>query len=152
MNSERAFATFRIAGDNLRPAQITELLRLRPTLSYAKGEEYERGPHKRKIVGRTGMWFFNTDEKLKSNRLEDHVAFLLHVIAAARERPLQLRHLIEQNSLHAAVTLFWAGPPGTKPPSPSKEVEILKHLIPIEVTTDFADDKEPTASDRQLAP
>jgi hypothetical protein len=140
MNSERAFVTFRIAGDNLEPKQVTELLG-DPTLSYAKGETYTRKG--RTYVGRTGVWFISTDGVVKSNKLQDHVQFLFQLL----RNPMALKmlpYLIKQKSLHAVMTLFWSGPPGAPPPHERDIDALLRlvHYIPFKIETDFADDME----------
>src|ERR1700726_768087 len=38
----RAFTTFRVVGDGLQPDMVTRLVRIVPTLAYAKGETYSR--------------------------------------------------------------------------------------------------------------
>jgi hypothetical protein len=143
MKSERAFATFRIAGDNLVPAQVTKLLGLRPTLAYAKGESYKRSPKSPELIGRTGIWYYSTDT-FQSSHLADHVKWLLSQIALDHpERRTQLKRLLEQNFLHAVMTFFWAGPAGAKPPDiPSKLIETLKS-IPVDIEKDFDTDYEP---------
>lgn len=80
MKFERTFATFRISGDNLVPDEITKLLNIKPTLAYAKGMRYRRGPRSPELVGRTGVWYFSTDQ-LKSSHLEEHVTWLLKIFA-----------------------------------------------------------------------
>jgi hypothetical protein len=143
MRSERAFATFRIAGDNLVPAQVTNLLGLQPTLAYAKGQSYKRKPRGPELIGKTGVWYYSTDT-LKSSHLEDHVKQLLSQIALDRsDRRTQLKRLLEQNSLHAVMTFFWAGPAGAEPPKISSEfIETLKS-IPVDIEKDFDTDYEP---------
>jgi hypothetical protein len=143
MKFERTFATFRIAGDNLVPEQITRLLNIEPTLAYAKGAHYRRGPHSPELVGRTGIWYFSTDQ-LKSDYLEEHVNLLLHKLFADKEKLSQLKRLIEQNSLRAVMTFFWAGPPGAKPPViPKQQLSHIFKSIPVEIEEDFDTDAGP---------
>jgi hypothetical protein len=139
MNSEHAFATFRVAGDELKPEEVTELLG-RPTLSYAKGQKYTK--ENRGYVGRTGVWYISTDE-LGSNSLQDHIHFLIEMLGSDPVRLNQLRRLIQQKSLHAVLTLFWSGPPGARAPSvPEREIDWLLSALPVEILTDFQDDKK----------
>jgi Domain of unknown function (DUF4279) len=143
MKSERAFATFRIAGDNLVPDQVTKLLGLQPTLAYAKGQSYKRSPKRPELIGRTGIWYYSTDT-FKSSHLADHLKLLLSQIALDHpERRNQLKRLLERNSLRAVMTFFWAGPAGAKPPSiPNQVVETLKS-IPVDIERDFDTDYDP---------
>src|SRR5574337_185547 len=67
----RAFATFRVAGDDLAPDEVTRLLEVRPTEAHVKGETYSTG--RSTVVAGTGIWLFSTDRVLLSASLPDHV-------------------------------------------------------------------------------
>jgi Domain of unknown function (DUF4279) len=141
MKSERTFATFRVAGDSLVPEQLTKLLGIDPTLAYAKGEHYSRGPRSRDLRGRTGVWFLSTDDEVVSNRLTDHIEWLVSRIAPNQ---VKLRRFIDQNSLHAVMTCFWHGPAGAKPPIVPKEARDILEAIPAKLEEDFdTDDQSP---------
>src|ERR1700680_2342945 len=77
----RAFATFRVVGDDLIPSEITDILRLFPTKSYAKGGKHDAGRRAGQIIGKTGVWYLATDRIVASNRLVDHLLFLVSVLA-----------------------------------------------------------------------
>ena len=71
----------RIAGDQLVPEQVTQILKIVPTTAYAKGEHYSGGPRSPDLIGRTGVWYFCTDGIVAGNRFSDHLEFverLLH--------------------------------------------------------------------------
>jgi Domain of unknown function (DUF4279) len=141
MKSERTFATFRVAGDSLVPDQLTKLLGIHPTLAYGKGEHYTRGPRSRDLKGRTGVWLLSTDAEVQSNRLTDHIEWLLSRITPNQAK---LRRFIEQNSLHAVMTCFWHGPPGARPPVVPKQALDVLEAIPAKLEEDFdADDQPP---------
>jgi hypothetical protein len=140
MKSERTFATFRVAGDSLVPDQLTKLLGIHPTLAYAKGEHYSRGPRSRDLRGRTGVWFLSTDDEVQSNSLADHIEWLLSQIAPNQAK---LRRFVEQNSLHAVMTCFWHGPPGARPPIVPRQALDILEKIPAKLEEDFDTDEQP---------
>jgi hypothetical protein len=74
--SIKAFATLRVSGDDLVPDEITKIIKIRPTMAYAKGEHYSGGRHSPDLIGRTGVWFFATDGVVAGNQLAGHLAFL----------------------------------------------------------------------------
>jgi hypothetical protein len=143
----KAYATFRVAGDNLDPEQVTKLLGMEPTRAHAKGQHYRRSERGQELVGKTGVWYFSTAKVVASDSLEDHVTYLLKLgIAADSEKAKHLRKLIEGNSLHAAVTFFWSGPPGAKHPSVPKGIIDTFKNIPAKIEEDFDNDYEPPSS------
>ena len=75
MKSEHAFVTFRIAGDALIPDELTDLLGIRPSRAYAKGQSYT-GTGGRPLKGRTGVWFLSSDGKVESDRLSEHINWI----------------------------------------------------------------------------
>ncbi len=52
----RTFATFTVVGDRLDPDEVTEILKIRPNLAYAKGEKYDAGERAGPLMGKTGVW------------------------------------------------------------------------------------------------
>lgn len=144
--SEPAFATIRFAGDNLVPGQITQLLQVRPTQAYRKGEVYSAGPRSPKLKGRTGVWYFSTDKVVASPRLNDHVAYLFGLLLPAPdriERLVDLRELMAKKRLKAHVTLFWHGRSKAKKPVVHPVVSAFFKLLPADIQTDFDVDEEP---------
>jgi hypothetical protein len=149
----RTFATFRIAGDELDPDQITKLLKIVPTQAYAKGGVFSGGARSPILKGKTGVWFPSTDRVVASDRLSDHLnvlAWLLRVgphpqsrlaIQLPPPRLLQLRQIMQRKSLHAVVTCFWHGPPKAKEPSVPRACANFFEQIPAEIETDFATDE-----------
>jgi hypothetical protein len=59
----RAFATLRVAGDELDPDDITRLLGVQPSEAYRKGETFSKG-RARNLSARTGIWLFDTSASL----------------------------------------------------------------------------------------
>jgi hypothetical protein len=143
MNSEHAFATFRIAGPRLIPEEVTRILALRPNLQYRKGEKYRRKAARPGLVGKTGLWYVSSDKlsNLQNLPLEAHVNFLSKMIYSHQDA---LRDLIKKTSSHAVLTIFWNGPPGAKKPT-VPDFSLLESLrtIPVEIETDFDTDEVP---------
>ena len=164
----RAFATFRIVGDDLIPSEITDILRLFPTKSYAKGEKHDAGRRAGQIIGKTGVWYLATDRIVASNRLVDHLLFLVSVLApdstlagiaflpkATIGRPIavapffrrleRLKMVMEKRNLRAVVTLFWHGAPGAKHPPLPRTLLTIFRAFSIEIEMDFDTDEQRVA-------
>src|ERR1700730_18817756 len=93
--SERAFATLRMAGDDLVPSHITKLLGVAPTLAYAKGERYKRSPDGAQLIGRTGVWYRSTDA-FESGHLDVHIQRLLDVTVSKTKKQSTVKHMLEE--------------------------------------------------------
>jgi hypothetical protein len=114
----KAYATLRVAGDQLVPEQVTRILKLIPTFAYAKREHYAGGPRSPDLVGRTGVWLFSTEGIVAGNRLGNHLVFLAKLLTDGRNETVPaLRQLLRRRSLHAVVNCFWHGMPGARRPS-----------------------------------
>lgn len=159
----KAFATFRVSGDDLIPDQITKVLKFYPTLSYRKGGQYLAGQRSEKLVGKTGVWFLSTEDIVASDRLSDHLSFILVVLGISSplsqrrsgttdstsvsditlrlKSIMDLRQLMKQRVLKATVTCFWHGVAGAKPPS--IPVTQLLQTFSIDVESDFDADDGP---------
>jgi hypothetical protein len=143
MNSEHAFATFRVAGPRLDPHEVTKIIGLKPDLQYTKGEKYRRKPDRPALIGKTGLWYFSSDKFLGDRPLDAHVGLLWKLIVSHRE---ELRELIKRTSSHAVLTMFWNGPPGAKKPSVPEELRKSLQSIPVEIETDFDTDEGPSST------
>jgi hypothetical protein len=142
----RAFATLRVAGDELAPDDVTKVLKIVPTTAYAKGEHYAAGPRSPDLVGRTGVWFFSTKGVVAGNQLADHLAFLARLLlpGSGEVGPLpHLQALVRRRSLRVSVSCFWHGPATARKPSIPRSVSDLLKLIPAEIETDFDVDERP---------
>jgi len=157
----RAFATLRVAGDQLVPHEITDILRAYPTLSYRKGEKYVGGKNSGEISGRTGVWYLSTDKIVSSNTLSDHIIYLTGILIPERtlgitnppivigpdeslgktfHRLGKLQNIIQKRDLKATMSLFWHGVAGTRLPSIPKAIPPLFRLVPIGIEQDFDTD------------
>ena len=143
----RAFATLRVAGDDLVPDEITRILKIVPTTAYAKGEHYSAGSRGADLVGRTGVWFFSTKGVVAGNLLADHLAFLARLLlpGSGEAGPLpRLQQMLRRRSLRVSLSCFWHGPAGARKPSIPRSVTDLLKLIPAEIETDFDVDERPS--------
>jgi hypothetical protein len=69
-------STLRIFADKISPAQITKILKLKPTKSFQKGEPFCKGRLFRKANG----WFLGTNNFIKSRDTRRHIDFILQAI------------------------------------------------------------------------
>lgn len=145
----RTFVTFRLAGDNLVPLEITDVLRLVPAEAHAKGQTYLAGARSGNRIAKTGIWYFSTDRLVASQRLLEHLAFLVVALSPDPTKLMwkltRLENIINRRNLRAVVGLFWHGIPGAKPPSiPHQFIPIFKSAS-IEVEKDFDTDESQVA-------
>jgi hypothetical protein len=150
--TRKTFATFRVSGDALDPNQVTRILRLLPTIAYAKGQQYFAGERIGHLTGKTGIWLFSTENVVASDALHDHLFYIVGMFVPERQNiiPLtQLRALMARRKLHAELSAFWHGLHGTKhPPIPKGVSEVMK-LLPADIEIDFATDQ--SESERRRA-
>jgi hypothetical protein len=142
----KAYATFRVIGDNLNPESVTKILHIIPTFSYSKGEAYNAGKRTGNLVGKTGLWAFSTDGLVASDNLHHHISYILGMLIPGRQdaNPLaQLHMLLSKNKgFRAELRCFWHGRHGAKRPSiPKFATEIMK-LVPAIVEANFGTDSE----------
>lgn len=141
-----ALATIRFTGEHLVPDQITQILQIRPTQAYKKGEIYAAGPRSPQLKGRTGVWYFSTDTVLASRQIEDHVACLIGLLLPAPdkiERLAEVKRLIAKRGLKAHVTLFWHGRHKAKKPTIPPIIPEFFKILPADVELDFEVEEEP---------
>jgi hypothetical protein len=83
---------------------------------------------------------------VESNHIEDHVRFLFSMLLKLPpDRLYALRKLIDNQSLHAVMTVFWSGSPDAPlperlPPKDTDTLLTLAHTIPFTIEPDFAKD------------
>jgi hypothetical protein len=144
-DTRKTFATFRVSGDMLDPDQVTRILRHLPTVAYAKGEQYFAGERIGYLAGKTGIWLLSTKDIVASGALHEHLSYITGMFVPGRQNimPLtQLRTLIARKGLHAELSAFWHGTRGAKHPSIPKGVTEVMKLLPAEIETDFATDRQ----------
>ena len=116
------YADLRFLGDGLRPNRITELLGVRPTTAYEKGEVYKhvRG---RDVRGRTGLWRLSTKGRSDSADLREHLSYLIAILFPPGDCDLieRLQTLMREDGIEADVSCFWHGEHGAEAPLVPKD-------------------------------
>lgn len=144
-DTRKTYATFLITGDRLEPEKVTHVLRIVPTVAYAKGESYPAGNRTGMLIGRTGVWLLSTRDIVASDNLRDHLMYIVGLFVPGRQNVMPLTHvraLIAKKGLRAELTAFWHGARGAKkPPIPVSVTEIMK-LLPADVAADFGTDAD----------
>ena len=147
-DTRKTYASLRVTGDDLDPEQVTRILRVVPTVAYAKGAIYQSGKGERiaEKTGRTGLWLLSTDGLVASDNLQHHLFYILGVLVPGRQdvTPLAQLHslLTQQKGLRADVSAFWHGRFGAKKPSIPRAVPEILKLLPADLETDFDTDSE----------
>ena len=164
----RTFITFRIAGDDLIPDEITNLLKIVPSHVHRKGEAYSTG--RSNIVPATGLWLFSTD-RITTNQdfavhLEVAALLLLGILPSLGNRfsesrlatsfdavgnILRLKELLVRRHLTATMTFFWHGEVSAEPPAIPEGLTPFLDLIPIHTEIDFDREEKVTPSRRRRA-
>jgi hypothetical protein len=73
----RTSASFRLAGDALRPGAVSAALDLTPTFARAKDEEIPAGRVGKARRQRSGVWLLSSEHVVDSTSLEVHLIHLL---------------------------------------------------------------------------
>jgi hypothetical protein len=150
----KTFVTLRFAGDDLDPADISNVLPIKPTRAHRKGEMFFAGPRAGTLRGRTGIWYLATDKFLDSDRLDDHLRFvhdLLYPESGDNQRLVRLRDILGRTHSQAHVTCFWHGNPGETPPSIPSRFKAAIDPLAADIETDFAVAPEAGRPDRRSA-
>ncbi len=109
-NCARTYATFCLAGDALKPDEVSAALGLTPTWALAKHDEIPVG-RKGKTTRRqpTGVWLLRTDDTVDSTDLERHLIYLLDAVEPASHSLAALRR---HDDLKTDFFCFWLSATG----------------------------------------
>jgi hypothetical protein len=94
----RTFASLIIIGKELDPVEITELLGIKPSKSFKRGDQRtdtEKWPH--------GYWELCSSESIKSSDLELHLQWIVDQLTPDNEYLLALR---KEKGLKAKISCF----------------------------------------------
>src|SRR5438105_1507283 len=100
--SPQAHITFGIRGDDLDPAQMSDLLGLQPSHAFSRGEQYESSAGTRHRP--FGVWQLRSDSAITSVELEDHAAFILHHLESRRDL---IESFLTQPIYYIEIRIWW---------------------------------------------
>lgn len=81
------YATFRVFGDSLIPAELTRLLQHQPSLAWRSGDVRPGRP-----VARTGGWLLSSEEHVMSHDVRRHLHWLRERLASRHAELHKLQH------------------------------------------------------------
>jgi hypothetical protein len=133
----KTYATLRFVGDELDPAHVSTILQVEPKRAHRKGQSFFAGSRTGNVIGRTGIWYFDTRD-LQSHDLLDHLRKIVSLIYPNPDHLKRLQNLLASEGARAEISCFWYGKPGTDPPVIPKEVrDALRPLGADDIETEF---------------
>lgn len=95
------YGDFRIAGVDLEPDEITDILKIEPTSSFRRGDINPRNNKEYEF----GKWSISTEGRIdvSNSSLDDNFRYLLNVLSGQRSNLRRIREL----GLDAVFFLFW---------------------------------------------
>jgi hypothetical protein len=85
--------TLAIYGEQLDPAEITQLLKLKPTRCHRKGEAITTAPATRSHKVSTGAWLLTSENHVNNAVFEEHLSWLLNVLSEKQQALEQVQKL-----------------------------------------------------------
>ena len=82
-NCARTFASFRLAGGELKPDEVSAALGLEPTNARERGQEIPVGGGGSTFRQPTGVWSLSSQNAVESTSLERHIVYLMDAIESA---------------------------------------------------------------------
>lgn len=147
----RAFATLRFTGDEVDPAQVSEILQTSPTFEYRKGDPYKIRPDAPLSFRKTNLWLLDSAKIIEDLDLKKHVKCLESALSdnlteyMRDEKFDRIRHYCSDHHVEVLATLFWHGDHQSRPPRASARfANMIAHLNG-EVAEDFETDAAPGA-------
>lgn len=139
-NCARTWASFRLAGDALKPDEISAAVGLTPTLALAKDQEIAGGPvGKKPRHQRTGVWLLGSEHAVASTSLERHLGYLLEAVEPAAGAIAAVR---QQQDLRADFFCYWASANGDGGPEISPTTLRRVAAMDASLGIDFFDDSD----------
>lgn len=134
----RTYATLTFSGDKLDPAHISAILPVAPKRAHRKGESFDAGTRTGTLIGRTGIWYFDTRD-MPSHDLIQHLRFIVTLLypELGADRVDRLRDVMRLERAAAHVSCFWYGKPGMQPPAIPKDVRAALAQLPADIETEF---------------
>jgi hypothetical protein len=129
-NCERTNATFRLMGNLIKPDEFTVHLGIQPSFAHAKGDTFESRAGL--LKHRTGMWALESEDKLETTSLENHLIFLLDILEPASSTIVEL---ILKLSLSADFHCYWVSE--TSQGGPIISSKTLRRIANLHADLDF---------------
>ena len=136
----RTYATLCFAGDDLDPSHISAILPVPPKRSHRKGETFHAGARAGDLIGRTGIWYFDTSD-LPSHDLSEHLRRIVSLLYSRTDdnalRLNRLREVMTRERAAAHVSCFWYGKAGMQQPIVPNDVRLALESLPADIETEF---------------
>jgi hypothetical protein len=133
---DRAYASFRVWGDELDPLEITSALKIPPDTQFRRGEpklgrNRRTGKVSQYAPYKFGMWSFSSKPWVQSPRLEVHLAWFFDQLEAhaATLRELQRRYKMD--------FFCFASGRSTRPPTVAKSVRSRAEALGVPIEIDY---------------
>lgn len=138
---DKAYASFRVWGDELDPLNVTLLLRMPPDRAYRQGEPHLIRTKKGKVMElparRQGMWAVSSKDWVESPRLATHLDWLLEQLEPKHEAVAALI------KLGYGVDFFCFSSGSTaSPPSLPKTIRARAAALGIDIDIDHYEDRQ----------
>lgn len=117
----------------MNPDLITKILKITPSYCIKQGGIHA-GRYTRGVKASTGVWFFQTKGKVKSQNLEVHSSYLFKKIK--RISKLFYKTVKDEN-LQTSIRCFWMSKYGHRGPEISKETLKLIANLGLKLEFDF---------------
>jgi hypothetical protein len=103
---ERVFVSFGVRGDNLDPVQVTQLLGIQPSRSYARGEKYITRVSRTQTGERVhpvGVWQISSETAVVSDGIQEHLDYIADLIGPKHN---EIGLLLTDPSIYVDVRLW----------------------------------------------
>ena len=100
-----AYASLDISGDSLYPEFWTRYFAIRPDMSIVKGQPYTtRSGKVSKILERTGIWSYSSENHITSDDLDVHILYLIYLFGLPRP---DLKSLLQQKNVTMRIFCYF---------------------------------------------
>jgi hypothetical protein len=116
-NCKSTYASFRLIGDLLNPIEVSDRLRLIPSIAHAKGDPFRS--HTRTGSRPIGVWSLSSKDRISSTNLEKHLTYLIDQFMPLNET---LHDICKEQLLQADFFCYWLSATGHGGPEFSPEI------------------------------
>lgn len=95
--------TFRIIGDHINPADITNKLGIEPHRSFMKGDDYKikNGGIRQRP---TSHWSISSENAIHTTSTEDHAKYIFEIL---RDKEIIIKKYIENPNISVSIVFWW---------------------------------------------